>query len=158
MQNDQDEFSWNLQVMARTIYATCLSENEDMLCAIAAVITNRAICSLKYGTGERWGWTPSQVCLKSGEFKCWTPDTELYRVASSVNLGHFAFFEAYRVALSAICGYAPDPSQGAHHFSPDATEPEAENKLYKTAVIEGTTFWREYPYENEGFMDPEASP
>lgn len=141
------------QRVGLTLFGEARGGSPALRAAIASVIGNRVKAQRK-----AWGLTADAVCLRPGQFSCWSPagGAENYRVvmqavALEVSAGAAVQSSALRACLAlgaeVVAGALADTVQGAtHYYSPAAMVPKGRVPawavgLQPVAVIDGTRFF-----------------
>jgi N-acetylmuramoyl-L-alanine amidase len=108
----------DIDLFAKTIYGEARGTSYEGKIAVAHVVLNRA---------RRGGWwtqnddgipndTIAAACIDPRQFSCWnTSDPNLRKIAL-VQRGDRIFQECEFIAIGAILGHHPDPTNGSCHY------------------------------------------
>lgn len=98
--------TYDLDIMARTLYGEAQVNNEADAKAIACVIMNRV-------RFRQWPDSPAAVCKQKWQFSCWWDDKALARM----NAAKGQWFEVCkRIARDAIAGRLEDVTSASTHY------------------------------------------
>jgi hypothetical protein len=98
--------TYDLDVMARTLYGEAQVANEPDAVAIASVIMNRV-------KARRWPDSAAAVCKQKWQFSCWWDDKALKRLERASGPW---FEDCKKIARMALAGQLDDPTRGATHY------------------------------------------
>jgi N-acetylmuramoyl-L-alanine amidase len=139
------------QRVGLTLYGECRGSSPALRCGIGSVIGNRV-----KARDARWGLSADAVCLKRGQFSCWSPlggELNYTTVMAAVDLllagGPIGATLKTCLALGAEVAAAvlPDSVSGAcFYYSPDAMRPRGRVPgwavgLTPVAIIDRTLFF-----------------
>ncbi len=132
--------SWDMDILARTIWGEARSEPREGRIAVAHVAFNRL-----YDT--RW---PNEadmagVCLQSLQFSCWNTTDPNRTMMARLSMADPMLQECMAIAWAAFVGLVPDPTKGANHYlNPRAVKrlPDWANGDKRTVTIGAHEFFR----------------
>lgn len=133
--------SFDLQTMAKTIWAEARGEGYQGMTAVAWIIRNRAADPKK----NWWGESVSEVCLKPWQFSCWNANDPNRDALEAVSLADPYYIRAHGVAALVLTGDLPDPTDGATHYMRRdiVSKVKWDDNMICTAVIGRHAFFRE---------------
>ena len=126
--------SHDVTILARTIDGEAEGESLEAKIAVGWAIRNRAEIDL-WGDNrpDWWGEGIAGVCLKSGQFDCWSDANRVRLLAATPDK------PGYRdclVAAALVLGEdTPDPTFGSTHYYNPSIVPEPKWARGKTAVV-----------------------
>jgi len=111
----QDDLSqavpfWELNILARTLWAEARGEGQPGIEAVASVIMNRVAVKSWWGTGI------VGVCTAPFQFYCWNGNDPNRVKLLQVDMHDDHFFMCLIVARQAIAGELPDNTNGATSY------------------------------------------
>ena len=99
--------SFDVHILARTIYGEARGEGREGQVAVGNVIMNRM-------KDRRWPKTVAAVCLEPYQFSCWLardPNRAKIIAVSDDDLAPF-----YSLATRIMAGLDEDPTHGSNHY------------------------------------------
>lgn len=109
--------SYDLAIMARTIYGEARGSSREDRIAIAWVIRNRA--NIDLGSDKKpdwWGESVAGVCLAKWQFSCWNQGDPNLKAIATIDTEDEVFEECLAIAGGVLQGAPPDPTGGATHY------------------------------------------
>jgi len=104
-----------VDILARTLYGEARGEDLTGIEAVAGVIMNRVVMAQRRG-GYWWGNDVVAVCLKAGQFSCWSRGDPNREKLLRVSERDLAYRLCRRVANRAMSAKLPDATHGATHY------------------------------------------
>lgn len=116
----------DVHVLACTLYGEARSENTDGILAVACVIRNRVKADIGGDTKpDWWGEGYRGVCLKAGQFSCWSPVggagnhqklAELVAALKTGAVNDARYRECAWIATGVVNDWVRDQVFGADHY------------------------------------------
>lgn len=134
---------FDIEIMIRTIAGEARNQPPIGQQAVAHVILNRYAAAASHGTGQRWGSTIAEICLKRRQFSCWNDDDPNRDLIARIHPDNPVYKQARAAMLEAYRNLLTDPTLGADHYHHVSITPYWASKIQKTTLIGAHLFYRE---------------
>ena len=131
----------DLVIAAKTLWGECRGEPENGQVAVGWVIRNRAA----WRPHSWWGWTPSDVCLKSEQFSCWNEGSVELPAMNGLRDGEPLYVSLKALAKSVFDGEVDDPTKGSTQYQRVGTGAWWSKNLEIAVLIGKHEFYRLTP-------------
>tara|TARA_R110002124_G_scaffold266813_1_gene433803 strand:+ start:11837 stop:12361 length:525 start_codon:yes stop_codon:yes gene_type:complete len=135
--------SYDLDILARTLWGEARGEGYQGMQGVANVIMNRFAQS-QASTGKRrqFGATVAEVCQKKYQFSAWNVSDPNYSKLLTVTENNADFKTARAIAYKALAGTLSDITGGADHYHTAAVNPNWSRGVQPIAVIQNHQFYK----------------
>jgi N-acetylmuramoyl-L-alanine amidase len=136
------------EVIARTAYGEARGEGRDGLAGVIHTIKNR-VC---WPGRKAWGSTFRDVCLKPGQFDCWSPKDPNYKLLLELSAEDPELVAIRELVDRCLDGRYPDPTAGAtFYYNPLVVVPAPwwARATKPSAVIRHHTFHKVPPFRDQ---------
>lgn len=103
--------AYDIDVLARTVWAEARGEQLAGQAAVAWVVKNRS-----RDAKRRWPRTIAEVCKQRLQFSCWNPGDPNLQKLLTVTLDVESFARAHGIVTLVLANEIRDYSKGANHY------------------------------------------